>query len=209
MSGFGTRAVKSAPWVRRFSSVPNTVMGTDVGAALRCAMLYGQHHARLIGHTCRGFNTKNLAGDASTITRCQAATGYWSWHSSRRTIPRYTSRVAAVCVYAITNAQPVTVNLQITVDDGGTPDTNTAAFDRMSQQPWEDRYGHWNDMVWLGRDVFTGRWPVYTDIVRVELSNVTPSNPGRCRVLVEGYAVEGSAARVLQELGVFVFAEDR
>ena len=192
----GDRAYLSAPSVPRVASHNRARLGDHLAITHRQYYLYAQRHARFLGSSGYGYDLRDVSGDAGSSIRSFLSTTWVGMHRGRRTVPRNTTHVRAWVVYAVRGSTDARVHLRVQVTDGSSNvDTGTRSDIVVENSaPRVDRLRNLNPRLWRGERPFSDNLQIFQDAVEVELSNVSQTNPGRCRLGVDGYATYDAAA---------------
>lgn len=194
----GDRLYSSCNWVPPIAHCPGARFADYLATMLRCLYVDAQHHARFAGATSYGWDLQDVSGDQTNSNRRIAAATTWvQVHRGRRTLGRETTHVRGLFLYAIPTSGLVTSNIRIRVIDASANEDNASSaleLDLRNQIPINDAANRLNRNISRDENPFSGRVPPLLHEVAVPLSNVSTSTPGRCRILLEQYAVYTSSA---------------
>ena len=188
----GDRLYQSCNWIPPIAHCPRARFADYLSSMMRCLYVDAQHYAMFCGATTYGWDVRDVVNDASNQNRRFSDATWVQVHKGRRTLPREITHVRGLFLYALPSQDFIDSYLRVRVIDSGANEDNasrTITLNLSDQIPRNNAAGHLNTHYGRDQNPFTGRAPPLLHDVCVPLSNVSTTNPGRCRVLLEQYAV--------------------
>ncbi len=202
----GDRPYAEAAWVPQFVSHPGAPFQYGLAEILRCAFMHSQNHARTCLQQSWTYDVRDLSGDLAVTRalRLGSSVAYGGIARGWRRIPRETSHLQAVFIFALQTFNETQLDLQLTAIDSSA-NTDTDSQSMIITEDSRDGAGRarvsngvvttsLNDSIRL-RDAefpFVGPFRVHTARAFLQLGQgspgVDPDNPGVCEIRLEARA---------------------
>lgn len=198
----GDRAYAEAGWVSQYATHSRAPLSFLIAEALRQAYLHSQWHGRTLVQQPYWYDVQDPSGDLSR-TRAFKLAGKTDWGGVARgwaTVPRETSHLEAVFIFAVQGFSEALAELRVTVIDASA-NTDQGESATVITEDAREAAGRaninagriqasQNDLARLydAEAPFTGPFRVHVVRARVALSNVDTDTPGDCEIRVEARA---------------------